>query len=252
MSIGLGIGIGPAFIKEKTLAVSCKSLSFDGVNEFINCTNNSAFDFNVGNSFSIETWVKFDNLSGDRFLVSKWTRPTPSDVRAYVLSTQDNNFRFLFGSSNTSLIIVKSTESLSTGVWYHLISTYDGSGDANGVKFYINNTLSGKTISSNNLTGVSTNTEPLQIGGQDTFFSAAQIAKTRMWNVELTASNVNTQYDGGVIQNNPVQSGNLILDTDIANGSFGTQWTIPDLTGTTGGYTSVNMEEADRLDECPS
>ena len=73
-----------------------------------------------------------------------------------------------------------------------------------------------------------------------------------MWNTELSASDVNTQWNGGVIQNTPVQSASLVLDTDIANGSFGTQWTIPDLTGITGGYTSVNMEEADRVDECPS
>ena len=232
--------------------VPCRSLVFDGVNEVLNCTNNSAFDFNVGNSFSIETWVKFDNLSGDRFLVSKWTRPTPSDVRAYVLSTQDNNFRFLFGSSNTSLLIVKSTQSLSTGVWYHILMTYDGSGDANNVKFYINNTLSGKTISNNNLSGVSTNTEPLQIGGQDTFFTAGTIAKARVWAAELSAADVATQWNGGVIQDTPVSSSSLVVDTDIANGSFGADWTIPDLTARTGGYTSVNMEEADRIDECPS
>jgi len=73
-----------------------------------------------------------------------------------------------------------------------------------------------------------------------------------MWNTELSASDVNTQYNGGVIQNTPVQSASLVLDTDIANGSFGTEWTIPDLTSITGGYTSVNMEVEDRVDECPS
>lgn len=232
--------------------VECRSLIFDGVNEVLDCTNNAVFDFNPSNAFSIESWVKFDNLSGVRLLVSKWVRPTPADVRAYYLSTLDGNFRFLFGSSVTNLLIVNSTQSLSTGVWYHIVLTYDGSSDANGVNFYIDNNLSGKNIQTNNLSGVATNNEPLQIGGQDTFFSAAQIAKVRLWNVELTASDVNTQWNGGVIQNTPVQSGNLILDTDIANGSFGTQWTIPDLTGITGGYTSVNMEESDRVDECPS
>ncbi len=232
--------------------VTCKSLSFDGVNEALNCTNNSAFDFNAGNAFSIETWVKFDNLSGARFIVSKWTRPTAFDLRAYVLQTDNNNFRFLFSSSNSSLIIVKSTESLNTAVWYHIILTYDGSSDANGVKFYINNTLSGKTIVRNDLSGVSTNNEPLQIGGQDTFFSAAQIAKARVWNVELSASDVNTQYNGGSIQNSPVQSGNLVVDTDIANATFGTQFVVPDLTTITAGYTSLNMESDDLKNECPS
>lgn len=231
--------------------VTCRSLVFDGVNEVINCTNNAVFDFNGANAFSIETWVKFDNLSGVRFLVSKWARPNPTDVRAYYFGTRDNRPRFAFSSSVTTAIIVNSDTVLSTGVWYHLIMTYDGSNDANGVNFYVDNNLSTKNIFSNNLSGVSTNTEPLQIGGQDTFYTAGTIAKVRMWNVELTASDVNTQYNGGTIQNAPVQSANLIVDTDINNATFGAQWNIPDLTGFTGGYTSVNMEEGDRVDECP-
>ena len=229
----------------------CKSLSFDGVNEFINCTNNPVFNFNPSNAFSIESWVKFDDLTGGRFIVSKWARPTPTDVRAYYLSTLGNNLRFLFASSNSSLLIVNSTQSLSTGVWYHIVLTYGGSSDANGVKFYIDNTLTPKTIQSNNLSGVTTNNEPLQIGGQDTFFSAAQIAKTRVWNVELTPAEVNTQYNGGTIQQSPVQTTNLVLDTDINNATFGTQFNIPDLTGITAGYTSVNMESDDILNDCP-
>jgi hypothetical protein len=229
----------------------CRSLVFDGVNEVINCTNNAVFDFNGANAFSIETWVKFDNLSGVRFLVSKWARPNPTDVRAYYFGTRDNRPRFAFSSSVTTAIIVNSDTVLSTGVWYHLIMTYDGSNDANGVNFYVDNNLSTKNIFSNNLSGVSTNTEPLQIGGQDTFFTAGTIAKVRMWNVELTAADVTTQYNGGIIQDNPVSSSNIVLDTDINNATFGTEWSIPDLTGFTTGYTSVNMEDVDRVDECP-
>jgi hypothetical protein len=225
-------------------------LVFDGVNETIDCTNNAAFDFSPGNAFSIESWVKFDNLTGGRFIVSKWTRPTPTDIRAYYLSTNSNKLRFAFFSSNTSAIITETINTLSTGSWYHLVLTYDGSGDASGVNMYINN-VENSTIIRNDLTGVTTNTEPLQIGGQDTFFTAGTIAKARVWNVELTASDVNTQYNGGTIQNTPVESGNLVVDTDITNATFAAQWNIPDLTSITAGYTSVNMEVDDRVDECP-
>lgn len=230
--------------------VECRSLVFDGVNETIDCTNNAAFDFSPGNAFSIESWVKFDNLTGGRFIVSKWTRPTPTDIRAYYLSTNSNKLRFAFFSSNTSAIITETVNTLSTGLWYHLVLTYDGTGDASGVNMYINN-VENSTIIRNDLTGVTTNTEPLQIGGQDTFFTAGTIAKARVWNVELTAADVNTQYNGGTIQNTPVESGNLVVDTDINNATFGAQWSIPDLTSITGGYTSINMEEGDRVDECP-
>lgn len=229
----------------------CKSLTFDGVNEFIDCTNNAAFDFNGANALSIETWVKFDDLTGLGFLVSKWARPTPTDIRAYYLASRNGFLRFAFASSNINLIIVDGTAPINTGVWYHIVLTYGGANDANNVNFYIDGSISPSTIFANSLSGVSTNTEPLQIGGQDTFYSSAQIAKSRMWNVELTAGEVSTMYNGGTIQPSPVQSVNLVMDTDINNATFSGQFNIPDLTGITGGYTSVNMENTDLLNECP-
>ena len=228
----------------------CKSLSFDGVNEFIDCTNNPAFDFSIGNSFSFETWVKFDNLTGFRSLFAKWQRP-PSVVKGYYFATSNNVLRFAFFDSNINLFNVVSISTVSVGVWYHLIATYDGSGTASGVNFYINNTVSAKSILVDNLSGTTSTTEPLQIGGRDTFYTAGQIAKARVWNVELTPAEVNTQYNGGTIQLNPVQSGNLVVDTDINNATFGTQFNIPDKTGITAGYTSVNMEAGDILNDCP-
>lgn len=228
----------------------CKSLSFDGVNEFINCTNNSSFSFNDGNAFSFETWIKFDNLGGFRFIISKWLRATPTDIRGYYFGTNGNKLTFSFFTSNSTLIQAENTNILSISQWYHLACTYDGSSDANGIKLYINN-IENSNVLVNSISGVSTNNLPLQIGGQDTFYSSAQIAKARVWNVELSPAEVNTQYNGGTIQQSPVQSGNLVVDTDINNATFGTQFNIPDLTGITAGYTSVNMEAGDILNDCP-
>jgi len=232
-------------------AVTCKSLSFDGVNGFINCTNNSSFSFNEGNAFSFETWIKFDNLSGFRFIISKWLRATPTDIRGYYFGTNGNKLTFSFFTSNSTLIQAENTNILSISQWYHLVVTYDGSSDANGIKLYINN-IENSNILVNSISGVATNNIPLQIGGQDSFYTAGKIAKSRVWNVELSAADVNTQYNGGSIQNSPVEMGNLVVDTDIANATFGTQFVVPDLTTITSGYTSVNMESDDLTDDCPS
>ena len=230
--------------------VTCRSLVFDGVNEYLDCTNNTAFSFNDGNAFSLEAWVKLDNLSGFRFIISKWLRATPTDIRGYYFGTNGNKLIFSFFTSNSTLIQAENTNTLSTGQWYHLACTYDGSSDANGIKIYINN-VENSNVLVNSISGVATNNVALQIGGQDSFFTAGTIAKARVWNVELTASDVNTQYNGGTIQNTPVESANLVVDTDINNATFGAQWNIPDLTSVTAGYTSVNMEVEDRVDECP-
>jgi hypothetical protein len=230
----------------------CKSLSFDGVNEFINCTNNPVFNFNNSNSFTIATWAKFDNLTGFSTLVSKWQIVTATTTATgYYLGTFNNRLIFSLFYTNMSLIQVRTTIDLNLNEWYYLAVTYDGSSDANGVNLYINGVLQPKTIITNTLAGPTQTNEPLQIGGRDTFYTAGQIAKARVWNLELTPAEVNTQYNGGTIQLNPVQSGNLVVDTDINNATFGTQFNIPDKTGITAGYTSVNMEAGDILNDCP-
>jgi len=104
------------------------------------------------------------------------------------------------------------------------------------------------------LTATISNLLPVHIGGSTVparHFDG-KIASVRMWNVEISAGQIITEYNGGVILNTPVQSANLILDTDINNATFSTQWTIPDLTGITAGYTSVNMELGDRVEDCPT
>jgi hypothetical protein len=232
--------------------VECRSLVFDGVNENINCTNNAVFNFDRSNAFSFEMWIKFDNLTGFRHLFIKTDFDPSFVIRGYRLGTENNQLRFWLFLNNMNLISARSTQILNTGVWYHIVMTYDGSSNANNINFYINNTLTSKTILTNNLSfGTTTTVAPLQIGGKDSFFTAGTMAKARVWNVELTASDVNTQYNGGTIQNTPVESGNLVVDTDINNATFGAQWNIPDLTSITAGYTSVNMEVEDRVDECP-
>ncbi len=230
----------------------CKSLSFDGVHEFLDCTNNAVFNFDRGNAFSFETWVKFDNLTGFRHILTKRAIGGVPNARGYQYGTENNKVRFWLFNTNQNLLSVRANQTLNTGVWYHLILTYDGSSNPNNINFYINNNLSSKTVVTDALTsGPTTTNEPLQIGGFSTFFTAGQIAKARVWNVELTPAEVNTQYNGGTIQQSPVQTTNLVLDTDINNATFGTQFNVPDLTGITAGYNSVNMEAEDILNDCP-
>ncbi len=170
------------------------SFVFDGVDDNINCTNNSLFDFGITDAFSIETWVKFDDLTGFRFIVSKWVRPTISDVRGYTMTTNVDRLTLRIFSSNTSIIIVESDPILNTGLWYHLVVTYDGSVSANGVNLYINNTISNNIFRSD-LSGVISNTVPLQIGGQDSFFTDGQISNVKIYNRELSQSEVSQNYN---------------------------------------------------------
>ncbi len=172
------------------------SFDFDGIDDYIDCTNNPIFDFDYGDTSSIEAWVKFDDLSSFGFLVSKWLAVPPADALAFFLGISGNKltFRFFANGGGTSGIIVDSLISLNVGEWYHLVATYDGSGNANGINLYINNTVSNNIIR-NNATGSVLNTEPLQIGGQDTFFTNGKISNVKIYNRELSQSEVSQNYN---------------------------------------------------------
>jgi hypothetical protein len=173
------------------------NFDFDGIDDYIDCTNNSAFDLDYGDSFSILTWVKFSDLTGFGFLVSKWltTVVSPLDARAYFTGTNGNKFTFrMFNSGGaTQGILVDSNVSLITGKWYHLVATYDGS-NANGVNLYIDTEISNNILRSNPV-GTVLNTEPLQIGGQYTFFTGGQIANVKIYNREITQDEVLYNYN---------------------------------------------------------
>jgi hypothetical protein len=173
------------------------SLDFDGVDDYVDSTNNSAFDLDYGDSFTIESWVNFNSLIGFGFIVSKWltTVVSPLDARAYFTGTNGNKFTFrMFNSGGvTEGIIVDSNISLNTNTWYHLVATYDGS-NASGVNLYINNTISNNILRSNPV-GTVLNTEPLQLGGQYIFFSDTKISNVKIYNRELSQPEITKNYN---------------------------------------------------------
>lgn len=231
---------------------NCQSLNFDGVAEYIDCTNNSVFNFNSTDPFSFESWVKFDNVSGFNFLTAKVDFGGVPVARGYYFGTEGNQLKFLFFNTNTTLMSVKSVQTVSTGVWYHVIMTYDGSGNASGVKYYLDDTLLTNTILSDTLIDPTTTTVPLQIGGQSPSFLGGNIARSRIWDIELTSGEVTTMYNGGCINYSPIQTGNLILDLDITNSSWnGSEYDVTDLSSTNATCQTVSMEITDLETDCP-
>jgi hypothetical protein len=238
-------------IKElKAITNKCYSLLLDGVNEYIDCTNNVAFDFERTDSFSLSGWVKLNGLIGLQSILRKKTFVALS--KGWFLSTSGNEIRFDLQNNGgvNGLITITSGANLSAGVWYHIAATYSGNSDFSGVNIYLNGALQTNTIDSNTLTATIKNTTFVSIGGPS-FFNG-NIANARMWNTELTSIQISAEYNSGRILSPAVQGANLILDTDINNATFGTEWEIPDVSGITAGYESVNMEIGDRVEDCPS
>jgi len=231
---------------------TCYSLDFDGVNEKIDCTNNVIYNLERTDSFTISSWFYADLLGVGQFnaLMIKYDN---SLDRGYLLGFKDGKLKFsLQHNGGANGIMVNTINSINAGEWYNVTATYNGTSLANGLTVYVNGIIQAVSIAFDNLTTTVTNTIPLTIAGSDVFFFNGKIASSRMWDTELTPVQIVAEYNSGTILSPAVQGVNLVLDTDINNATFGTEWNIPDLTGITAGYESVNMELEDKISDCPS
>lgn len=231
---------------------TCYSMDLDGVNEYIEAPINAAFNLQKTDSMTFSTWVKFNTLSNINPILTKWIFAVGIQFNLSFgelrLDLQNN------GGAN-GLIMKSIAAAISTGVWYHLVATYDGSSSPTGVNFYKNGVLLTNTIIANTLTGTITNAETVKIGGIPSggFYSNALFNTVRWWDVELTAGEVLTEYNSGSVLTTPVQAASLILNTDIDNSTWnGAEYDIQDLTGITAGYQTVNAEVEDLVEDCPS
>jgi len=224
----------------------CKSLNLDGVNEYIDCTNNAAFNQDFNTAFSVSAWVKFDTISFNMALISKFN-PTPKGWQLRVNNSKIGLF-LKHAPSAPNQILSNGTTIITTGQWYHLAATYDGSNTLAGIKLYVNGISEVVTGVENSVTGTFQNTEPLLLGQ----ITNGNLASARLWKSELSAAEILEEYNSGEIKSIPVSANNLILNTNLNCATWnGAAFEIPDLTGITAGYISVNSEEEDLQTDCP-
>ena len=232
--------------------VPCYSMDLDGVNEYIEAPINAAFDLDRFAPMSFEVWVKFVGFDVVDHLISKYQ--AGKGLAFSVFGGSELRFDLQF-NGNTNLITKYSTAAgITTGIWYHLAATYDGSSLASGVKMYKNGVEVAYGLTIDALSSSILNLQTVKIGAFPAagFYSEELFNKARWWDVELTAGEILTQYNSGKVLTTPVQAASLILDTDINNSTWnGAEYDIPDLTGITAGYQTVNAEEADRIEDCP-
>ncbi|MES2240032.1 MAG: LamG-like jellyroll fold domain-containing protein [Bacteroidota bacterium] len=97
----------------------CEHLDFDGTDDNVNFKNN--FNLNTG-QFSFEVWVKSETINGNiQTILSKRNASSLND--GYDLRLVNNTISFNWNNGNS----ISSNNSISTGRWYHIAVTFDGS-----------------------------------------------------------------------------------------------------------------------------
>ena len=179
------------------------SIRFDGSDDYVEFADHDAFSFSNETDdtpFSVGGFVKASDIASFR-LAGKYG--TSSSVREWIFMTDGSgklNLIALDSSGNSPQLLQDSP--IATDTWYHVFATYAGSGPnssnafsaaASGMKIYVN----GKDISSEctatnsaGYNGMSNTAQPLWIGRGSTLYAKGEIRDVKLFNKELSASEV--------------------------------------------------------------
>jgi len=177
------------------------AMEFDGTGDYIDSGSPTIFD-NL-TSFSFSCWFNSNVKGNDDGILGKWLTGTN---RSFALNLEtsgsSSNIRFIvFNSGGTYAQSYISGSDWSTGNWYNVIGTYDGS----NVKLYLDGVLK-DTVA---LTGtVRNSSQSFRIGryGSSSDFSG-DIDEVAVWNKTLDLADIQTIYNS--TNDNPGKCANL-------------------------------------------
>ena len=176
------------------------SVDLDGSNDYIDCGGDADFSFTDGagndSAFSVSAWVKLDANTRAR-VVSKgnmeWLFGTNGDKRFSL---------HLFSDDNNSAYIGQIEGSpLPTGVWHHLVATYDGSNSSTGIKLYRAGSSVGMGgVAAGTYAGMASQQGALRIGqwAGDNLAMDGLVDEVAVFDYVLTPSQVSDIYNNGL------------------------------------------------------
>jgi len=192
----------------KPMPVNGPTMRFDGVNDYVEFADNDAFSFTNGTDdlpFSISAWVKFDNVTANHEIISKYS--IGKEWRLFHSLSNGVTLRINDGTNFSDLY---SGTLLSPNQWYFLGVTFGGAGpnssnaftsamDAGNAELYVNGSIIASPTRSNNASyaGMSDTTETVKLGRTSTTYTKGEIRDAKLFNKELSAAEVREVYSNG-------------------------------------------------------
>ena len=167
------------------------SFTFDGTDEYIECSNDNATDPQT--NYSINAWVKLSSIGRQHSLLEKYDNTSSQGSYAFRINTA-NKFQF-FLIIGTGYRLTESSSALSADIWYNLCCTQNFSTSTGIV--YINGIQDNQSTNMN--IGPATSNNPLKIGarGNDNGTKLqGNLACAHIYNRALSAEEVLRNYNG--------------------------------------------------------
>ena len=204
------------------------SASRDFTNNYVDLGNSTQFSFSDGSQdepFSISTWIKCD--SNDKFRVISKDNGTGGS-REWLLATDAVGQLTIYLIDSGVFRGRRYTTALPENEWLHVASTYDGVGGVNfrtGLKLYVNGVqvddVDYQGSGSDNYSAMTPSTNNIVfIGRYATNYCDGKIADMRIYDDELTSSEVADLYSGTNHTDNLI--GHWLTDNDDVEDKAGT------------------------------
>jgi hypothetical protein len=166
------------------------SLSFDGVNDYIDCGNSAVFNQSGGKSFTVTCWALFNTATLNHNPV--FTKAEGSGTWEYTLGLNSSRgVSWLTSSNGTSWVGRGVNETISLSIWYYYAVGFDF---ANQVTFA---SINGKQIYTSTQTGIHNGSRAFEIGRHTDPVTTmnGRISNLNYYNRALSAAEISQNYN---------------------------------------------------------
>ncbi len=236
------------------------SFEFDGTDDYVNIGTTS---LGITNAISISVWVKIPTTNtgggGSNIQEIICEDATSGINRNWALNWRGgsfNNWQFVIWNSNGSATIVTSSGlTPNDNQWHHILATYDGTSNAEGLKLYIDGGTPFTATASS--TGIrSTSSVEATIGGLTggaTWILEGTVDEVAVWD---SAINISDVWNGSgvpfdISPSNPLSWWRMGDKSTYSNPGGVGNWTLVDQGSGGNNGTSNGMDENNRVLDTP-
>ena len=181
-----------------------KSILLDGIDDYVNIGTTS---LGITNAISISAWVKIPttNTGGGGSAIQEiiCEDATSGTNRNWALNWRGgtrNNWQWVVWNTGGAAVLVTSSGlTPNDNQWHHILATYDGTTNLNGIKLYVDGgTPFAATASSTGIRSVSSVEATIgATSGGGALRLEATVDEIAVWDSDQSA-NASTIYNGGV------------------------------------------------------
>jgi hypothetical protein len=181
-----------------------KSILLDGVDDYVNIGTTS---LGITNAISISAWVKIPTTNtggGGSDIQEIICEDATSGInRNWALNWRGgtrNNWQWvIWNTSGAAVLVTSSGLTPNDGNWHHILATYDGTSNADGLKLYVDGaTPFTATALSTGIRSVSSVEATIgATSGGGALRLEGTVDEVAVWNSDQSA-NASTIYNGGV------------------------------------------------------